>query len=81
MVVQTKDGIVGIAIVIAVAIIISLIIFSIVTRDPFIETMDEACQPDLVKTFRKEPGPRLFVTCMQPDGTVTREVEVRRRGM
>lgn len=78
---MTKGKITGIVIMAVVAAIVALIIFSIATKDPFIETMEGACYPDLVKTWRKEPGPRLFATCMKPDGTVTREVEVKRKGM
>jgi hypothetical protein len=76
---MSKGKIAGFVILAVVAAIVALIIFSIATRDPFIETMEGACYPDLVKTFRKEPGPRLFVTCMKPDGTITKEVEVKRK--
>jgi hypothetical protein len=60
--------------------ILAVVIWTIFTTDPYAETVEQACYPDLVKTWRKEqPGNRLFVTCMDSKGHVTKEVEVKHK--
>jgi len=58
----------------------ALIVFGIWRHDPYAETIEAACYPDLPKTWRTvQPGNRLLVVCAKPDGTVTKEVEVRQK--
>jgi hypothetical protein len=63
-----------------VAVILGLVIWTIYKNDPYAETVEAACYPDLVKTWRKEqPGNHLYVTCMDSKGNATKEVEVKHK--
>lgn len=78
---MSKGKIAGIVIAVIMITVVGLVVWTIAKNDPFIETMEGACYPDMVDTWRKEPGPRLFVTCVSHDGKIRREVEVKRKGM
>lgn len=77
---MSRGTIVGIVIAVVVAVVFGLVAWTIFKNDPYAETMEGACYPDLVKTWRKEqPGNHLYVTCMDQKGRTTKEVEVKHK--
>jgi len=77
---MNKSTIVYIVIATVISTVLGLVAWTIFKTDPYAETVEAACYPDLVKTWRKEqPGNHLYVTCMDSKGNVTKEVEVEHK--